>query len=445
MQKFNKVVQIELNELSADVINSMMKAGHMPFFKENSHRWSFHCTTSEQEYQLLEPWIQWVTAHTGKTFSEHKIFHLGDGPKLEFPQVWEVLEEQNMASCIMGSMNTVRRNFSSGVFFPDPWSKENTAFPNDLQPLWSLISNKVQSHTQNTLGLSDMINGLSVALKYGVKYSTIVALAKQIVNQKVNPKTKWKLAALFDKFQAEMFLFLQKKHEFQFSTLFLNSVAHYQHHYWRNFDNHPFQTDLSYDDINETDDPMVFGYQMYDKILEKVFKQVSDDTLVIICTGLSQEPFIDKDKEGGMHYYRIKDHSKFIHELGLDGLSVFPLMSRDWQIEVPNNMDIQKVKTTLESLQVDEKRLFQVQQNSERTFFIETNFTSLTDQKSVIKGCNNIMIPFYSIFQHIALKSGAHNQEGYAWLSNKEYGLKFNNKFPLTDLFHINLAALQNV
>ena len=35
-------------------------------------------TRSEQEYELLEPWIQWVSIYTGKTAKEHGVFRLGD-------------------------------------------------------------------------------------------------------------------------------------------------------------------------------------------------------------------------------------------------------------------------------------------------------------------------------------------------------------------------------
>ena len=35
-------------------------------------------TNSEEEYKLLEPWVQWVSVYTGKRPNDHKIFRLGD-------------------------------------------------------------------------------------------------------------------------------------------------------------------------------------------------------------------------------------------------------------------------------------------------------------------------------------------------------------------------------
>ena len=34
-------------------------------------------TKAELIYENLEPWIQWPSVHTGKTYDEHKIFRLG--------------------------------------------------------------------------------------------------------------------------------------------------------------------------------------------------------------------------------------------------------------------------------------------------------------------------------------------------------------------------------
>ena len=51
-------------------------------------------TSSEIEYQNLEPWIQWVSAHTGKDFKDHKIFRLGDIVNSDHEQIFEVIEKK---------------------------------------------------------------------------------------------------------------------------------------------------------------------------------------------------------------------------------------------------------------------------------------------------------------------------------------------------------------
>lgn len=55
-------------------------------------------TLSGKQYKLLEPCVQWVTIHTGKSFKEHQIFRLGDiinNPELS--QIFEELEAKGLS------------------------------------------------------------------------------------------------------------------------------------------------------------------------------------------------------------------------------------------------------------------------------------------------------------------------------------------------------------
>ncbi len=145
-RKYKRVVQIEMNEISSSVIDSLIAKGLLPNFARLQREWTFLKTTSETDYEHLEPWIQWVTAHTGKTFEEHGIFHLSDVHQLKQKQIWETLSEQHIESGIVGSMNVLRRNTEGGIFFSDPWAIQNETYPASLRPLWEIISRKRQNN-----------------------------------------------------------------------------------------------------------------------------------------------------------------------------------------------------------------------------------------------------------------------------------------------------------
>ena len=68
---------VELNEVNFDLVRSYVGKHHLPGFKKLFQLNNFK-TTSEEKYELLEPWIQWPSIHTGKTAKEHGIFRLGD-------------------------------------------------------------------------------------------------------------------------------------------------------------------------------------------------------------------------------------------------------------------------------------------------------------------------------------------------------------------------------
>ena len=73
------LILVELNEVSFKFIQKYIDLGELPNFKKLLKKHKVLKTHSEKEYRLLEPWIQWVTVHTGFNFDDHKIFRLGDG------------------------------------------------------------------------------------------------------------------------------------------------------------------------------------------------------------------------------------------------------------------------------------------------------------------------------------------------------------------------------
>ncbi|MEL6924389.1 MAG: hypothetical protein AAFO94_10110, partial [Bacteroidota bacterium] len=333
--RFKRVIQLELNEISYPVIAQMMARNELPNFQMINRRWYYHETTSETEYEKIEPWIQWVTAHTGKDFKDHGIFRLGDAHELQHTQLWEQLSDQGIESAIIGSMNTIRGRAEGGMFFSDPWAVQNDCYPNSIRPIWDLISSRVKGHATSEVSLIDMLKGLQACLKLRIPPRIYATIAKQMMLQKKDKLYKWRLAAIFDLFQAEIFKSILRSTNFGYYTLFLNSVAHYQHHYWRNFDRAPFDESINYNDIAPDHDPISFGYTIMDQIIGDIFRMAEQDkdTLVLVASGLSQEPYVEKEAMGGMNYYRLKDHAAFAKLIGLsEGYEVFPLMSRDWQI-----------------------------------------------------------------------------------------------------------------
>ncbi len=442
---YKRVIQLELNEVSRTVISDLIAQGQLPNFKRMEDRWQYVQTTSEARYEHIEPWIQWVSAHTGCTYEEHGIFRLGDADRLTVPQLWEILSKSGIESGIIGSMNTIRRDTEGGIFFPDPWSKTKDVYPASLSPLWGLISSKVQKHATSSLSKQDYVNGLKAMLKYRIPPVTMFKIGQQIIRQKIDPKQKWKLAILFDEFLFGLFKRVLHSTSFGYYTLFLNAVAHYQHHYWRNYDNQPFPQNIVYDDIHTDADPITYGYKIYDKILGKLldYSEKHKNTLVIVATGLSQEPYTSCDHQGGMNYYRLKDHETFVKDIAPDSeFEVFPLMSRDWQIACKTRADELRASEIFGRLKVDGGALFQINSDTPGYLFFETAFTKGTDENTmIVDSQTGRRWKFEDYFCNIAIKSGHHLSQGSTWFSQPILAPD-TRQIPLTDLFGITLSRL---
>ena len=115
-----KLILIQLNELNFDLVRKYPKKfKNLNYLLENG----LVKNTSEQKYDLLEPWIQWVSVYTGKTATEHKIFRLGDVADINVEQIHEKIEKKGFSVGAILSMN-LRNNLKKPKFFiPDPWTK----------------------------------------------------------------------------------------------------------------------------------------------------------------------------------------------------------------------------------------------------------------------------------------------------------------------------------
>lgn len=443
---YRRVIQIELNEISRPVIKSLLQAQkNLPHFARIEQDWHHSMTTSENEYELIEPWIQWITAHTGKAFADHGILHLGDVDRLQHPQIWELLSDRGVESAIVGSMNAVRgESTRGGVFFPDPWAKKGQAYPPNLQPLWQLISRRVQGHAVSEPTVSETLRALQCTLQFRMPPGLYLRIMGQLVAQRIDPLTKWRLAGLFDEFLAEIFIHILGDKKYRFCTLFLNAIAHYQHHYWRNFEPSRFSPTVEAPDCRSQDNPMQFGYQIYDKILGRILKQIDpQQDLVLIVSGLSQVPFTQKEDEGGMNYFRLRDHQCFLNSCGGGRFKAYPLMSRDWQVSYQNDEEKSELESLLCNLTVDGEKLFRLSLDHAGFIFVETAVTrSVSDTSPVLLG-SQFLGNFGQYFVNIAIKSGHHTGIGSLWISDASV-LDVRPQIALGEVFSIGLQSLHN-
>ena len=149
-----KLIFLELNEINFDVVKEYISSGEkLESFKKIINRNFIH-TSSEEEYELLEPWIQWPSIHTGKKYEDHKIFRLGDIIKFKESQIFEEIEAQGFKVGALSPMNTENRLNNPSYFIPDPWT--NTHSDNSFlsKTFTSVIRQIVNDNSESKLLLS---------------------------------------------------------------------------------------------------------------------------------------------------------------------------------------------------------------------------------------------------------------------------------------------------
>ena len=104
------LILLELNEINLSIVREYIDSDPVlfPGLRRLMDFKVVH-TTSEPRYQNIEPWIQWVSVHTGLTYEQHRIFRLGDIVGSGVPQIYEALERQGVSVGCISPMNAENR------------------------------------------------------------------------------------------------------------------------------------------------------------------------------------------------------------------------------------------------------------------------------------------------------------------------------------------------
>ncbi|MEQ1579252.1 MAG: hypothetical protein ABL964_01545 [Steroidobacteraceae bacterium] len=315
-----RLLLLEFNEISFESVSHYCSRGLLPHFRQMIEKSGWSTTTSEREYEHLEPWIQWVTAHTGLTFAEHGVFRLGDIVNCDLPQIWEQLEAKGLKVGAICPMNAKHRLRNPAFFVPDPWTPTDITAPPILRRLAAAVSQAVNDNSQNKVTLKSalaLVAGIVAyanPMNYG-RYAKLVAGAG---------RHSWNRALFLDLLLADIFVRQVRRTGPHFSSLFLNAGAHIQHHYMFSSASYagPLRNPSWYAPPGV--DPVLEVYELYDHILG-MMQRAFPSARFMVATGLHQEPY---PKE--TYYWRLKDHAAFLRRIAVPFVKVDARMSRDF-------------------------------------------------------------------------------------------------------------------
>ncbi len=396
-----KVILLGLNEINFEFVKAYCAQGLLPQFKKLIDRgWTE--TTSEKEYKYFEPWIQWVTVYTGKTFSEHQIFRLGDiVERKDLKQLFEVLEDANVSVGAVSPFNADNRLKKSPFFIPDPWTKTNVSGSKFIKKLSQAVQQSVNDNAQSKMTISSVftiLKGVAAFVPVS-RYGTYLSLFLKV-------RKPGARALVLDNLLADLFLHEWKKHRPDFSNLFLNAAAHIQHHYL--FNSSAYKGNLKNPEwyCPAGFDPVLMALENYDKILGLL--ETTGATLYL-ATGLHQRPH-----EHMSYYWRLKDQKGFMDAISSNKhTEILPRMSRDFLITYSNNEDAAIATSLLESftMEKDGEKIFEVD-NRGTSLFVELVYPNpLEDNMAISNGIVTVN-NFKKYLSFVAIKNGEHDPIG---------------------------------
>lgn len=323
------IISLELNELNFEFLESYIADGELPTFALLLAEHGLIRTISEKEYPYLEPWIQWPTVYTGKSYSEHGIFRLGDSVNHDHVQIWEYLEQHGLKVGALSPMNAPNRCASAAFFLPDPWTDTPLTANPKVVRLYAIIKRLVNENASDRRSSAAIAREL---LPLAMRHLSLSSTREYLRVLRHALRHKWARAAILDRLLADLFLSLWKSEQPNFASLFLNAAAHLQHHHM--YDAEIYKGERSNPNwyssaADGSIDPLLLIYRTYDSILGDLL--ALKDTRLFITTGLSQYP---NERE---HYqFRMIDAEATLSGLALTNYEVQLRMSRDFLLTFPS-------------------------------------------------------------------------------------------------------------
>lgn len=429
------MILLALNELNLDYIKGYVSQRKLSNFGKLLKHGVVN-TTSEDKYELLEPWIQWATVQTGKNYDEHQVFRLGDiVDRPDLHQIFEDLEKSGLSVGAISPFNADNRLTNSKFFIPDPWTQTKASGGYIIEKLSRTVSRYVNSNASGKVGLIDII-WLLIGVMLYVRIKRWSKLFKLVFLRK-KPGVK---AAILDMILLEVFVTLQKKHKPDYSHLFFNGGAHVQHHYM--FNSSQYKGDFKNPEwyCPSDWDPVLMILETYDTIIGDLLES---GERIIAVTGLHQAPH-----EEQTFYWRPVAHKDFLLECGLKvEFNVIPRMSRDFLIEVSDDKHALEIENHLNQFTDSErsKPVFNVD-NRGTSLFVEVIYDDDLVEGMSFDGPKGVsMGSLKSKLAFVAIKNGKHDGIGYVF-SNKPMNLpekiKLSEVFGLIKRFALRDAGL---
>ncbi len=433
-----RIILMEFNELSPVLIDRFVGEGTLPNFRKLRDQSHCYVTDAQARHPNLEPWIQWTTVHSGLSYQEHGVTRLDEGHKLKQKCVWDLLSDAGLRVWVCGTMNARYESDINGAVLPDPWASKIEPRPAELAPFYKFIKKNIQEHTNENARFSrkDYLSFVWFLLGNGLSFSTAKSIAQHLLAERKGAG-RWRRATLLDRLQFDVFRKYYQRLRPDFSIFFSNSTAHFQHMYWRNMDPGPFRVKPTQEEQAEFSAAILFGYEQMDWLIGQFFKLAGDDTTLILTTGLSQQPCLIYEDQGGKCIYRPHDYSSFLDFAGVaDYTEIAPVMAEQFYIRFRNEESSRKAEGALNALMLEDRALLTTDRRGSDVF-CGCRIHTEVDRKAVVHGRNSDRtIPFYELLYRIeGLKSGMHHPDGVLWIRypGKDHRV-FEEKVPLVNV-----------
>ncbi|EJU09519.1 hypothetical protein LH128_28333 [Sphingomonas sp. LH128] len=413
-------IVLEFNELSPRLLDRFIAEGHLPNFRRLRDSALVAVTDAEEEAPYLEPWIQWVTVHTGLSYAEHRCFQLNDGAALDAPRIWDLVSRSGRSNWICGSMNAASQPGFRGHFLPDPWATEPIAQPpGHFNAYTGLVRSYVREHSARPdVSGADFARFGRFMLAHGLSARSVLAAIRQLAGER-SGNVKWRRAMILDRLQWDLFRSIHRSARPHFSTFFLNSTAHFQHFHWREFEPALFGIQSSTQDLETYGASVLDGYRNMDRMVGQALTMTGEDDNLVLVTALGQQPMLSHEEDGGRQIFRHRDIDRLLAFGGVAAEWTYaPVMSQQFLLHFESDASAQAAATRIEALRLSDGRQPMWARRQGATLDAGCMIEQAPGEDVMVtSSATNEVLRFSDLFYPLeALRSGKHHPDGAFWI-----------------------------
>lgn len=345
-----RVLLLEFNEITWPVMDRLIKRGKLPNLRRMLGEGSWALPRATEVPPHLDPWVTWVTLHTGVPREVHGASVLEqESNTIRAKRSWDYVLDAGKSVGIFGSISAYPPRAVQGFMVPGPFAPGPETYPPELQPVQAL--NRRYTAVHNKLGRED--SALSMAklglqlLNFGLSPATCARIATQLLRERVAPHQYWRRVGLQPLVNYDFFSKLYKRFRPHFATWHSNHAAHYMHHYWRAYDDSTFLTRASEEEKTKYGAAVPYGYELMDELLGKFIELVDDDTVIAIASSMGQQPYRQEQYAAGRIVVRFKDVQQVLGLVGARVDAVHPVMAPQWNVVIRDAAERARVRDAL--------------------------------------------------------------------------------------------------
>ncbi|MCW5962203.1 MAG: alkaline phosphatase family protein [Pyrinomonadaceae bacterium] len=351
-----KVLLLEINEITWDLIDPLIEAGKLPTFAKIKKQGTWADPMSVDLPPQLDPWITWTTVYTGRTQAEHNVFHLQQPPEsIKAKRIWEICRDAGLKVGVFGSLGSYPPQEVDGFYVPDTFSPDHKAFPERLSPIQKLNLTYTRSvrleNDQDGVAFKAKLG--KDLLKLGLSIKTCTRILRQLAREKVAPDKRWQRVILQPAVNFDFFSLLYKQNRPDFASFHTNHVAHFQHTYWKAMQPELFPQPTTEKERETYGGAIEFGYRSADELLSRAVALCDENTVLVVASSMGQKPYIN-DMKKGKQIGQLRSLDKLMEIIGLkDEVETLATMSDQFNIYTHSDDVKQIVLQRLASAYID--------------------------------------------------------------------------------------------